>query len=143
MLKQLCVARDKFHDIVKNALEKDGWDITHDPLRIDIGDRTIHIDLGAQRLIGAQKGNEKIAVEIKSFLGLSPLNDFYNALGQFNFYLLALEKEDSQRVLFLAVPHTTYKSFFKESITKEAVKRYNIKILVYHIQEEMIVKWIK
>ncbi len=27
-------ARDKFHDVVKSALQKDGWRITHDPLLI-------------------------------------------------------------------------------------------------------------
>ena len=25
-------AKDRFHDVVKTALQKDGWRITHDPL---------------------------------------------------------------------------------------------------------------
>lgn len=137
------MARDKYHDIVISALESDGWEITDDPLKIETGDRTIQIDLGAERIIGAEKGGEKIAVEIKSFLGLSPLNDFYNALGQFNFYQLALEKVEPKRVLFLAVPHITYNSFFNETLTKEAIKRFNIRIIVYHIKQAIIIKWEK
>ncbi|MCB9265014.1 MAG: XisH family protein [Lewinellaceae bacterium] len=137
------MAKDKYHDIVKSALESDGWEITDDPLKIETGDRTIQIDLGAERVIGAEKGGEKIAVEIKSFLGLSPLTDFYNALGQFNFYQLALEKVEPKRALFLAVPHIAYNSFFKETLTKEAVKRFNIRIIVYHIQKAIIIKWEK
>jgi hypothetical protein len=31
-------ARDLNHDIVRNALQKDGWTITHDPYVIDYGD---------------------------------------------------------------------------------------------------------
>ncbi len=30
-------ARDKVHDIVKNALIKDGWTITDDPLTLKFG----------------------------------------------------------------------------------------------------------
>lgn len=137
------MARDKYHDIVIRALEKDGWTITDDPLKIDTGDRTIQIDLGAERIIGAERGGEKIAVEIKSFLGLSPLNDFYNALGQFNFYQLALEKVEPNRVLFLAVPHLTYNSFFNETLTKEAIKRFNVRVFVYDIRQSSIIKWEK
>jgi XisH protein len=29
--------KDRFHQAVKNSLEKDGWTITHDPLSIKIG----------------------------------------------------------------------------------------------------------
>lgn len=46
----------------------EGWQITHDPLRIKIGTVEMAIDLGAEQLIAAERANEKIAVEIKSFL---------------------------------------------------------------------------
>ena len=61
-------AKDKFHDAVKQGLEKDGWKITHDPLRIEFGEEDkIQIDLGAEKVLGAEKSGQKIAVEIKSF----------------------------------------------------------------------------
>ena len=59
-------ARDTYHDAVKNALIKDGWTITHDPLVVELGGDRLFIDLGAERVIGAEKGTRKIAVEVKT-----------------------------------------------------------------------------
>jgi endonuclease IV len=63
-------ARDKFHERVKNALQKEGWLLTHDPYHIDLGFADFYIDLGAERLIAATKNGEQIAVEIKTFFSL-------------------------------------------------------------------------
>jgi hypothetical protein len=40
-------AYDAFHDAVKNGLIKDGWTITDDPLRIEIGLLNVYVDLGS------------------------------------------------------------------------------------------------
>ena len=64
-------AKDIFHDAVKHALEKDGWIITHDSLFISFGGVNMYVDLGAEMIIAANRGNEKIAVEVKSFVGPS------------------------------------------------------------------------
>lgn len=97
-------AKDLYHDIVKEALVKDGWTITDDPLILPAGFTNVFIDLGAERFIGAEKGSEKIAVEIKNFLGRSGLNDLENALGQFFVYLKVLEEKEPDRLLLLAIP---------------------------------------
>jgi hypothetical protein len=76
-------ARDLFHDTVKAALRKEGWVITHDPLTIDLADGQLQIDLGAERLIAAHKGEQRIAVEIKSFAAPSAISEFHTALGQY------------------------------------------------------------
>lgn len=65
------MARDLFHENVKEALRKEGWTVTDDPLSFKIGKMQIQIDLGAERLIAAEKGAERIAVEIKTFSNLS------------------------------------------------------------------------
>ena len=57
-------ATDVYHDRVKNALVKDGWTITHDPYTLSFGLKNVFVDLGAERLLAAEKGQEKIAVEI-------------------------------------------------------------------------------
>ncbi|HEY9802629.1 MAG TPA: element excision factor XisH family protein [Leptolyngbyaceae cyanobacterium] len=75
-------AKDVFHQVVKSALLKDGWTITDDPLSLQLDSDQVFIDLGAERLIAAQRDNEKIAVEIKSFLAPSSLSEFHTALGQ-------------------------------------------------------------
>jgi XisH protein len=71
------VAKDVFHDVVKHALEKEGWVIT-DPFRLKIGAIEMIIDLGADRLVGAEREGEKIAVEVKSFCKNSGLNSLRN-----------------------------------------------------------------
>ena len=40
-------ARDKFHGLVKDDLENEGWTITHDPYTIDLSFVDFYIDLGA------------------------------------------------------------------------------------------------
>jgi Holliday junction resolvase-like predicted endonuclease len=66
-------ACDVFHEAVKNALVKDGWTITHDPLALSFGEIDLYIDLGAERVLSAERDGQRIAVEIKSFNGPSPL----------------------------------------------------------------------
>lgn len=79
-------ARDIYHSQVKNALIKDGWRITHDPLKLEIGSKDLFVDLGAHQLIAAESEQRKIAVEIKSFIGRSDVEDLEKALGQFVLY---------------------------------------------------------
>ena len=137
------MAKDRYHNIVKQALKDNGWIITEDPFYIQTFKRRLEIDLGAERVLAAEKGNEKIAVEIKSFLGLSEIHEFYKALGQFNYYQLALEDIEPDRILFLAVPLDIYDTLFTEPLTLKASERYNIKIIVYNIEQEKIESWIK
>ena len=96
-------ARDLFHDAVRNALIKDGWAITHDPMRIQVGGVEMLIDLGAEKLIGAEKNGDKIAVEIKSFVRPSAISEFHTAVGQYRNYYLALRSDEPERALYLAV----------------------------------------
>jgi len=136
-------ARDKFHTAVKQALIKEQWSITHDPLNLKFGEYDqVQIDLGAEKVLAAEKDGEKIAVEIKSFLSDSSIFDFHVALGQFLNYRLVLEKEAPQRVLFLAVPTYAYDSFFQRELPKAIISRYGLKLIVYDPINEVITQWI-
>jgi predicted RecB family endonuclease len=77
------MSKDRFHDVVRTALEKEGWQITADPYEINVDDVDFEIDLAAEQLLAALKDNQKIAVEIKSFISPSNVSDFHTALGQF------------------------------------------------------------
>jgi hypothetical protein len=135
-------ARDFFHKVVKTALQKQGWQITHDPLSISFGGVDMSVDLGAQKLIAAEKGNQKIAVEIKSFLeGSSAISEFHTALGQFINYRAALKREEPARTLYLAVPLVTYKTFFSLEFPQLMVEENQIKLIVYDAEDEVIVEW--
>lgn len=137
------MARDFYHAIFRKALEKDGWIITADPLRVRVGRIGFEIDFGAEKLIAAIKGNEKIAVELKSFVGASNINEFHKAVGQFNDYYVALEIKEPDRILYLAVPDEVWKDFFQEIVIKKALKRIGAKIIVYSPSSEKIIEWIK
>ncbi len=135
-------AKDKYHSLVRTALENEGWNITHDPYHIDLGFVDFFIDLGAERLIAASKDGEKIAIEIKTFLAASTISEFHTAIGQFINYRIALEEEDADRLLYLAVPFDIYKHFFKYPFIQTVIRRNQIPLLVYDIEKQEIFKWI-
>ena len=110
------MARAFYHKHVKEALEKSGWEITADPLRLGKGLAKYEIDLGAQQVFAAEKGPEKIAVEVKSFLFGSRVSELHRAIGQFIDYKVALINLDPERILFLAIPEAAYISFFKKTL---------------------------
>lgn len=135
-------AKDLFHDTVKLALVRDGWTITHDPLFLDYGDVQMQIDLGAERLIAAERANDKIAIEVKSFTAPSAISEFHKAVGQFMNYRRALRVLESDRRLYLAVPDRTYRDFFRLRFIQEGIEEYQLKIVVYNVEQEGIVQWI-
>ena len=100
------------------------------------------IDLAAEKLIAAEREGEKIAVEVKSFLEKSSaISEFHAALGQFINYRGALRRREPERVLYLAVPLITYETFFQLDFPKEMLQENKVKIIVYDIEREEIVKW--
>lgn len=134
--------KDHFHTAVRNALEKEGWTITHDPLPLNIGTLRLEVDLGAEKLIAAQKDNQKIAVEVKSFLRASKITDFYQAFGQFFPYKVALQRLEPDRTIYLAVPDSIYEELFGEILIQDVLAQYPIKLIVYTPDTEEIQSWI-
>lgn len=135
-------ARDLFHESVKIALQKENWVITDDPLKVETGGAKFEIDLGAERLLAAERAGEKIAVEIKTFLGDSPITDYHAALGQFLNYRLALELKEPDRKLYLAVPVAVHEAFFQREFLQISVERHQVNRIVYDPINEVIVQWI-
>jgi XisH protein len=136
------MAKDRFHNIVKNALEKDGWEITADPYQINVDDVDFEIDLAAEQLLGAEREGEKIAVEIKSFISPSNVSEFHTSLGQFLNYRDALDKIEPDRLLYLAVRVPIYESFFQRKFIVSAVNKYQLRLIIYDVQEEVIRQWL-
>lgn len=134
-------AKDIYYATVKKALVKDGWTITHDPFTLTIGLRNVFVDFGAERTLAAERGSEKIAVEIKSFLSQSDLRDLELALGQYVFYRSILSRVDPERKLFLAVTDKTYTATFEEPIARPALEDYRIALLTFNMEREVIVRW--
>ena len=136
------MARDKFHDVVREALVKDGWEITHDPYLLTTPEfQPMQVDLGAEKLLAARKEKQQIAVEVKSFIHPSFLHDFYGALGQFIAYRTALNTEDPKRALYLAVPSGVYNTFFDRELIRTVVETERLRLIIYHIERKEIVLW--
>jgi hypothetical protein len=135
------MAKDVFHESVKTALQKEGWKITHDPYELRVGGVEMYIDLGAEQLIAAERDETKIAIEIKSFIGVSAISEFHSAHGQFLDYRFALEEEEPERQLYLAVPIKTYRTFFSLRFIQTVVQRSQLSLVVYDPEQEVIVQW--
>lgn len=135
-------ARDKYHNAVRQALVRDGWTITHDPYPLPVLDRTAFVDLGAERPIAAEKSGRKIAVEIKTFLGASELKDLEQAVGQYVFYRSLLERGESDRELYLAVPDAAFVGILSEQIAQPVIQDMRVAFLVFDPQSETIKQWI-
>lgn len=137
------MARDFYHNNVKLALESDGWIVTHDPYSIRIDEVGYEIDFAAEPIIAAEKEESKIAIEVKSFMGPSAINEFHKAIGQFNDYSVALELMEPERILFLAVPSEIWDRFFLKPIIQKSLERVKAKVVIYDPDLNKIVKWIK
>lgn len=136
------MARDIYHDLAKQALIKAGWQITHDPYTLPIGGQHLYIDLGAEKVLAAEKEGQKIAVEIKSFLKPSPLSDLEQALGQYLFYRSLLQRHEPYRIIYLAVPLNAYKTVFSSVIGRIMIEDHHLKLMVFDTDTEEITQWI-
>lgn len=136
------MAKDIYHDTVKTALEKDGWTITDEQFRLTIGSRSVYIDLGAEKLLAAEKAGRQIAIEIKSFSSPSPVNDLEQALGQYILYRDALKRSQPQRLLYLAISDEVYLDFFQEEIAQMVVENQQVKLIIFDPEKTEVIQWI-
>lgn len=136
------MARDIFHPIVREALEKEGWKITHDPYRVRVKGQPFEIDLGAEQMFAAQKGVEKIAVEVKSFVSASFAYEFHGVLGQYLNYETFMEFQEPDRVLYLAVGEHIYEKFFKQEATQFILEKYKLNLVIFDKDIRTIIQWI-
>ncbi|MEM7539420.1 MAG: element excision factor XisH family protein [Chloroflexota bacterium] len=134
--------KDIYHKTVIDALDKDDWTITHDPFRIGVGKTRVEMDLGAERLISAEKGIRKIVVEIKSFIGRSPVKDMQQALGQYKMYEHVLLEENIERELYVAVPLRAYETVFQDDLGQILLKNNLLRLLVFDENRKVVVEWI-
>jgi len=134
--------KDQMHETVRIALEKDGWRITHDPLVLPLGRRRLKVDLGAEAPLAAEKAGQKIAVEVKSFVGVSEITEWERALGQYMLYRFVLRRKEPERIIYLAIPPDAYKSLFNEEDEREFAEAENLKILIFNPEVQEVIRWI-
>lgn len=136
------MARGKFHFIVREALENDGWVIKNDPFIARYGERKIEIDLEAEMIL-AEKGIERILVEVKSFLTASAFYEFHGALGQYKNYSRILKLIGETSSLYLAMPEDVYNVLLNDDFGRLTIEEENLKLILFRPLEKDISKWIK
>jgi hypothetical protein len=134
-------AKDSFHATVKQALIKDGW-LRVVPLTLKLGNTRLEVDLSAERLLVAEKANIQIAVEVKSFLSASVVYEFHQAIGQYLHYRLVLERMQSPRLPYLAVPDRVYDQHFGDEFFQASLAAHGVQLIVVEIESEEIRQWI-
>lgn len=139
--------KDQIHEPVKQALIKNGWQVTDDPYVISYGERFLFVDLGATKqqacFIGAQRKGSKIAVEIKEFRGKSAINSLEQAVGQYILYQLLLRQLDPERTVYLAVSDITYDEIFSEPVGELVIKELPLNLLVVNTETCEVKQWIQ
>lgn len=135
-------ARDLYHDAVKQALIKDGWQIVADPYIIKYEDAELYADLAAEKPIAAERQGQHIVVEIKSFIGRSLMYDFHGALGQYIVYRNLIQLTEPNHTLYLAIDDLVYEDFFQRPSIQAVVERTQLLLIVVDIQQEVIRQWI-
>ncbi len=135
--------KDTIHEAVKHALVKDGWTITHDPYIIKYGDEKVLIDLAAELPLAAERNGQQIAVEIKSFIGQSPMNDLENAMGQYMVYAGILSDVDATRKLYLAISSVIYDQMLQVKAFQRMRELHRLPLLIVRVSSEEISEWIE
>ena len=135
-------AKDIYHNTVKNALIKDDWIVTDDPLHLKWGQKDMYVDLGAKQLLAAEQGTRKIAVEIKSFVSPSEMADLKDAIGGFVLYRAVMNRLEPDRMLYLGVRDSVFTDLFEEPIGKLLIESENVNLIIFNAEDERIIKWI-
>lgn len=135
-------AKDLYHNQVRNALIKEGWRITRDSYQIKFKEIKLYADLAAESMFSAQKEQQQIIVEVKSFLGSSRIRDFESAIGQYILYRLYLSEVFPEATVYLAITREVYRSFFLKEAIKFATTELKINLIIFDVEQERIVEWI-
>ncbi|NER00130.1 MAG: XisH protein [Cyanothece sp. SIO2G6] len=135
-------AQDVYHQQVRNALIKDGWQITRDNYQIKFKEVKLYADLAAQSMFSAQREKQQIVVEVKSFLGISRIREFEAAIGQYLLYKVYLAALISSVTVYLAINNDIYRSFFQKEAIQFAVAELGINLIIFDVEQEVVVQWI-
>ena len=130
-------AKNFYHPVVVDALARDGWTLTHDPLALPLDGEA------APALLGAARGEERIAVELDSLTGASERRDLEAALGLLVRCGDALARVEPERALFLAVREQVYRDLFEEPIGEPLLGVERVRLMVFDEARREIVRWVR
>ena len=135
------MARDIYHEVVKEALITDGWTIDNAAYVVELptGLKELDEDFEYNEMLLASKDGEQIFVNPKSFLSQSLHNHFQYVLGE----CLVMKHLIEYEFIHVAMPDIIYNYFKKDKIIIQNLQRNNIRLIVFNPETKRIEKWIK
>ncbi|MEZ4851250.1 MAG: element excision factor XisH family protein [Bacteroidia bacterium] len=139
------MAKDIIHEAIREAIERAGWNVTNDPLTIDLteDDTYFDIDLGAERETSEGVTQKVLAIEIKSFIRSSVINAFHEALGQYLNYQAAIHEQGLDYELFMAISEEGWERLSSFKFIQRRIKQFKLQFILVNIQKKEITKWIR
>ena len=134
--------QDLYHDIVRDALRKDGWRITHTALQLKARAESRTRELWEGPWLIADKDERKVAVAVSSFVGRSNLADITQMWGQLELSRPQLHTMDSDRVVYMAVRQATYHACFGGTEGELLLEKEHMQLIVFDPRAEVIVQWV-
>lgn len=130
---------DKYHGVVKRALQKEGWAIIQDPLYLRRPDVKVFIDLVARRhTVGII---DTVAIEVKVLESPALNHELATAFGQYLIYRAILELQHPSHRLYLAVPEEIYYNLLTGPTFQKILVDNRIYLMVFQPETEEIVLW--
>ncbi len=134
------VQLDKIHNAVKNALIKDGWEITAENFEFRFKEFKLDGDLEAQK-IDAEKRIDKIFIKINNTFSASTMSDFEHTLGQFLLYRVVLSEIKPDFKTYLAFSEYNYNRFYDSRAIRTFIEEEKLSIIVVNLEDKTITKW--
>jgi hypothetical protein len=134
--------QDLYHDVVRDALRKDGWRITHTALQLKARAEASAGELWEGPWLIADKDERKVAVAVSSLVGRSNLADILQTWRQLALSRSRLHTMDSDRVVYLAVRQATYSACFGGTEGDLMLEKEHMQLLVFDPRAEVIAQWV-
>ena len=134
--------QDLYHDVVRDALRKDGWRITHTALQLKARAESGAGELWEGPWLIADKDERKVAVAVNSFVGRSSPADLTQMWSQLALARLQLHAMDADRVVYLAVRQATYSACVAGTEGDLLLAKEHMRLIVFDPRAEVIVQWV-
>jgi hypothetical protein len=134
-------AYDQCHDQVIRALQKEGWNINRQQVKLPFDERRLYIDLKASRGLNGRR-QTILLVEVKCFPDEKTfLADLYTAIGQYILYRTILDSNGVSFPLYLSIPQSVFVTQFNQ-IIRDACRQHQIKLVIINLDSEEVMEWI-
>ncbi|MCU0476995.1 MAG: hypothetical protein MUC99_12980 [Anaerolineae bacterium] len=128
---------------VVHALEKLGYQVTHQPYAIRLNQPREPLLFADLRLVSTRDTTRGIiVVEVKCFAsGRNVLDELYGAVGQCMMYRTILEQVEPDAMVYLSVPRSVHQAKLNNQSVIRLMREARLGFLVVDLETEEVVSW--